>query len=217
MGRPVGRTNKGHETEKQRLAGLIAARLLQTDGTNASFQELAETCAVSRATLRHYFQDHHGAVQAAIDSLAQQGDVHIASVVSADLGTARDAISALIRLFALAWQRYGVGAIQRMGLAIGLHDAQIGPFYIQKLLEPTLQAFEQRLQIHIQRGELRPMDTRTGALLLLSPLILALLHQDQLGGRTCRPLDIDAFLSEHLEAFFRAWSATPPLPEQEPP
>ncbi len=209
MGRPAGRTNKGHEEERQRLASLLAARLLQPGGTGASFQELSESCGVSRATLRHYFHDQHGALQAAMTYLAQQGDTHIANVAKAELGNARDAISALVRLFALAWQRYGVGPIQHMGLALGLHNDQIGPFYLQKLLEPTLQAFEQRLQIHIERGELRPMLPRTGALLLLSPLILALLHQEQLGGRACRPLDLDAFLTEHLDAFFRAWSCSP--------
>ncbi|MCB9638170.1 MAG: TetR/AcrR family transcriptional regulator [Myxococcales bacterium] len=210
MGRPAGRTNQGHEEEKRRLAAKLAERLVQPDGPKTSFQSLAEACEVSRATLRHYFGDHQGAIHAAIECLAAQGEPHVASVAHAEFGHVRDALSTLLRLLAVAWQRYGVGAIHRMGLEIGLGDAQLGPLYVQQLLEPTIQAFEKRLMIHIQRGELRPMDPRTGSLLLLSPLLIALLHQEELGGRKCRPLDLDEFLTSHLDAFLRAWA---PLPE----
>jgi hypothetical protein len=30
-------------------------------------------------------------------------------------------------------------------------------------------------------------------------VMLALLHQDQLGGVECRPLDVEAFTAEHVE------------------
>ena len=39
------------------------------------------------------------------------------------------------------------------------------------------------------------------ALTLLSPVLLALLHQDALHGRRCRPLDVEAFVHTHV----RSW------------
>jgi hypothetical protein len=39
-------------------------------------------------------------------------------------------------------------------------------------------------------------------------LVFALFHQDSLGGNTCRPLDVPAFVKAHVEAFLRAYPPT---------
>ena len=58
---------------------------------------------------------------------------------------------------------------------------------------------------HQKRGEMRrDCQARAGALILLSPLILAYLHQYELGGAAGAPLDMDRFLDQHCEAFVRA-------------
>jgi hypothetical protein len=53
---------------------------------------------------------------------------------------------------------------------------------------------------------MRIVDTRHAALALLSPVILALLHQAELGGAKDHPLDVDRFLSDHAAAFARAYA-----------
>lgn len=61
------------------------------------------------------------------------------------------------------------------------------------------------------RGDLPRADVRIGALDLLAPVLVALVlvalpHQEQLDGARCRPLDMDAFCSEHLRRWLLAWS-----------
>jgi hypothetical protein len=73
------------------------------------------------------------------------------------------------------------------------------------LLEPMLQVGELFLQRHIDLGELQPCDVRQAALMLQGPLVLGLLHQENLSGARCRPLDLDAFINAHVEAFLRAF------------
>ena len=53
-------------------------------------------------------------------------------------------------------------------------------------------------------------DTRHAALMLLSPLLLALLHQNDLGGTRCRPLSLPALIDEHVRVFARAYRVSPP-------
>lgn len=48
---------------------------------------------------------------------------------------------------------------------------------------------------------------RVAALAYLSPLLVALLHQHDLAGVTCRPLDLEAFLAAHTSRFVRAYGA----------
>ena len=60
--------------------------------------------------------------------------------------------------------------------------------------------------MHRDRGELRAgADLRYAALAFVAPLLLALLHQVELSGRTCRPLDLEGFLDAHVEGFVAGW------------
>jgi hypothetical protein len=88
----------------------------------------------------------------------------------------------------------------------------LGPVYVQELLEPTLQSAEARLSRHIADGELRRCDVRHAALELVCPVVLGLLHQVQLSGARCRPLDVERFLADHLDTFLRAYAAAPEKP-----
>ena len=97
------------------------------------------------------------------------------------------------------------GAIQAAALSAGLAEAAVGPAYLNEVLEPVLQALEQRIAALAARDELHPTDVRVAALELLAPVFLALLHQDALSGTRCRPLDMDTFLSAHLDHILRAW------------
>ena len=86
-----------------------------------------------------------------------------------------------------------------------LGHPRIGPRYIQAILEPTLQAVKARFAAHIAAGEMRDAGAHHAALALLAPVILALLHQGELGRAKCHPLDLEAFVEDHAAAFIRTW------------
>jgi hypothetical protein len=98
-----------------------------------------------------------------------------------------------------------VGDLHRIGLAEGLRNPHTALDYLNDVLEPTLQALETRLAGLVAQRAIVECDTRHAALLLLSPLLLALLHQRDLGGTRCRPLSIPALIDEHVKVFVRAY------------
>lgn len=209
MGRPAGTKNPGHDDRRRALAAAVIPRLLEL-GPAASLRELAAAAEVSVPTLRHYFEDRDGVVAAAMGEMLRLGRPHLAATAKPRRRGLRSSLMEMMRSLLEGWRRFGVGRIYGAGLAMGLHHAVLGPSYVDQLLEPLLQAVEARLEQHRAWGELGDHDVRFAALALVSPVVLALLHQDGLGGQACRPLDVEAFVRAHVDGFVRAHGAPSP-------
>ena len=209
MARAKGSRNADYAEERQRLVAAVKGRLLSPEGAQASFRELAASAGVSVATLRHYFATREALLTEVMEHMHREGLPYIHEAATGDHGRLRESLRWLLEQMVMGWQ-FGVGSIHAYGLTAGLGHAELGPAYVKELLEPTLQAAEARLARHIAEGEMRRCDVRHAALALLSPVLLGLLHQKQLLGAQCRPLDIDRFLEDHLEAFLRAYALPPP-------
>ncbi len=205
MSRPAGRRNADYDTERERLVLRLVPALLRPGGAELSFRQLAESAGTSPATLRHYFGDRKAVFVAALSSLHRVGLPYLHAAATQPIEGVRASLKWLLGQIITGWQG-GVGAIHALGLAAGLGDEKLGPAYLAEVLEPTLQATESRIARHVASGELEPCDIRHAALELLSPLFLGLLHQDNLRGARCRPLDLDAFLKDHLDRFLRAYA-----------
>ena len=208
MGRTRGSKNPDHDEKRRALSAAVIPRLLEL-GPAASLRDLAAAAGVSVPTLRHYFEDRDGVVAAAMGEMLRQGRPHLEATAKPRRGGLRPSLVAMMRSVLEGWRRFGVGRIYGAGLALGLHDPVLGPAYVSQLLEPLLQAVEARLEQHRCWGELGEHDVRFAALALVSPVVLALLHQDGLGGQACRPLDVDAFVRTHVDAFVRAYGRPP--------
>jgi len=207
MGRPKGSRNEDYEQERAALSRKLLTRLIQPDGPVVSFRELARACEVSPPTLRHYFKDRDGAIRAALEQARIQGEQYLELVATPGPEPLEEVLLGLVEQTLDAWQFFGVGDIFRFGLEIGLGDDKLGPAYVDELLEPLLQSYERRLAAHMKRGELRAIDPRYASLALLSPLVLGLIHQRELGGSGCRPLDLKHTAAVHVEAFLSTWRA----------
>ncbi len=209
MGRPTGSRNPGYEERRTEIALRIAERITAPDGAQASFRDLASAAGVSLSTLRHYFGDRDGAVAAAMSEMRRQGEawMQVARTVQVDLPLAAS-VRWYLDVFVRGWEQ-GVGAMLSQGLVAGVGHPSLGPSMVDELLEPTLQATEARLAHHQQRGELDSQaDLRHAALELVTPVLMGLLHQGPLGGARCRPLDVPAFLDDHVRRFVRAWGSS---------
>lgn len=172
-------------------------------------RELAQTAGVSVPTMRHYFGNRDGVIAAALESLREIGAFHNNRAATENMDLPLEAsLRWVVGEFATGWLR-GVGQIVTAGILVGANSDRVGPAFIDNTLEPTLQGFERRIQHHQELGHIDPnADARAASLALICPVILGLLHQQQLGGAGCRPLDLDAFLDEHVARFVRGWGET---------
>lgn len=207
MGRTAGGRNADFELRRTELIAKARERLSLPDAAPASFRELALAAGVSVATLRHYFGTREELIKAVFAHYLNSAERHLNRARSTD--TAHDALqpalSGFLERIVQGWTQGHVGSLHRIGLAEGLRSPQTGIDYLVDVLEPTLQALETRLASYIEQGVIRDCDTRHAGLLLLSPILLALLHQHDLGGTRCRPLSLPALIDEHVKVFVRAY------------
>ena len=207
MGRPEGRANADFDAKRDALALRLLGALREGEA-GASMRELAAACEVTPPTLRHYFGDRDGALRAALAIARRLGSEHLLRIASADLGAARPALTTALGDLLSGWLDHGVGRLHEIGLQVGLGHETLGPVYLSEILEPTLQAFEARLALHVARGELHVADLRQATLALLGPIVLALLHQRELGGQRCRPLDLHRLAAAQLADFLQLHALT---------
>ena len=62
------------------------------------------------------------------------------------------------------------------------------------------------VDVHVAAGEMRPVDTRMAAMDIISPILLAALHQRELGGAGCNPLDAAAHATHVADGFVAAYA-----------
>lgn len=182
----------------------LRERLSQRGAALASWRELAMAAGVSLSTMSHYFGRRDDVVRAVMEDDLRQGAEPLATMARPS-GPFAVSIADAVEHLAAGFQYGGLGTMFAIGLTESLRHTELGPVFLTNSLEPTLSAVEQRLRHHINAGEMRDVDPRDAAIALVSPILLAFLHQQELGGLEVRPLSLPEFLNEHANAFVRAW------------
>lgn len=200
MARPSGARSPDYDEKRAALALQVLHCVIADAST--SLHAMADHAGVSRPTLRHYFGDRDGAVQAALEVGAVMGAPHVAALRALPVDDPAACLSEALGRLLVGW-RTGVGHIHEVGLKVGLDHGGVGRAYLDHVLEPLLQGIEHLLQRMVETGRLAPLEPRLGALCLVSPVVVALLHQEGLGGDRCRPLDVDAMVPRLVADFCR--------------
>lgn len=172
-------------------------------GRHASLRELASSAGVSVPTLKHYFGTREDLIAAIFEDWLSSGAPYLAWAANPTGSfdkSIRDAVAEIANGFRMA-----LGSIYAVGLMEALRHERLGPDFIAKALDPMIDAYQRRLEAHLSRGEMRPLHARYAALVLISPIVVAFLHQGELGGSMHRPLDMDNFLATHVDAFLRGY------------
>jgi AcrR family transcriptional regulator len=204
MARKTGDRNRDFDKKREQLLDSLQLRLLHEDAPRITMNEMAIVAGVSLSSLRHHFGSRSGLYAALLQRYGLIGKRFLEQITAPPQKPLRESLAELLRLI-LTGLRHGVLDIHAVGLAVGMRDRVVGPAYLHAILEPTLQSVETRLALHVQRGELRPCDLRIAALSLISPLLLAAIHQHGLCGQDVRPLSLDALCDDLLVHFLRAY------------
>ncbi|OQW59480.1 MAG: hypothetical protein A4S14_05865 [Proteobacteria bacterium SG_bin9] len=204
MTRAKGSRNRDYELRKLELAQKLRARLAGAE--RPSYAELAAAACVTVPTLKHYFGDRDAVIRDVLAVHAPFGREHLERLAKPK-GRFAQSVQAAADYIAEGLANTVVAELHAIGLSEGIGNDHVGPAYITEILEPAILALEALFQHHIQAGDMVKADTRVAALALISPLIVAHLHQKALGGNRSRPLDLKKYLKAHVAGFVRAYQA----------
>ncbi len=207
MPRPKGARDADYAVKRSALLRKLSARLIELDDTRPSLRQLALAAGVTVPTLRHYFGDREDLVEAVLEEIFVHGELYLERGAE-PYGDLDHSVRAFLRSFAdclVGDAKLG----HKIAIAFleGFYSTRLGPAALNYVIEPPLQAMEKRLAAHQERGELGDVDLRCAALMLISPLVVASMHQTQMSGDSVRPLDfaplIDAAASSFMKAYGR--------------
>ncbi|MEM6411043.1 MAG: TetR/AcrR family transcriptional regulator [Pseudomonadota bacterium] len=190
MPRQAGSRNKDFEEKRQELVRALTEHALTDDIRRPSLREFAHSCGVTEPTLRHYFVDRQGTVLAILDEMARRGKV-IWDLVAAPSENEAEALNSYFTISKIGIQDGGFIRAHAFGIIEGLADPDIGKAYLEKMLEPSLKSVMTKIQLSAKRN-ISDTELRSLALVVFSPLLLASLHQDLLGGRETSEINADA-------------------------
>lgn len=209
MPRAKGVKNADYEVKRRELLDRMLPRFACLDRERPSLRQLAAAAEVTAPTLQHYFGDRTGVIAALLEEYRRRGEARLgqASQASGDFAASmRDFAQALV-LGMQATAAVRLGDLMAASLCEGLGDPQVSPLALTYVIDPAVDALVCRLEQHAARGEMIKADLRAAALMLLSPLLLAVLHQDQLKGRERRRIELRGLADEVASAFVRAYAA----------
>jgi AcrR family transcriptional regulator len=193
--------------KRSALLQKLSARLIQLDDTRPSLRQLAIAAGVTVPTLRHYFGDRDDLVEAVLEEIAVHGERYLERGAE-PYGELDQSIRAFLRTFVdclVDGPRLG----DKIAIAFleGFYSRRLGPMALNYVIEPPLQAMEKRLAAHQARGELGDVDLRCAALMLISPLVVACMHQQQMFGDEVRPLDFEPLIDSAASSFMKAYGS----------
>lgn len=93
------------------------------------------------------------------------------------------------------------------GLIEGLADDVVGQVYLERMLEPTLNVFSDKLEA-TPGGPQDPERLRASALAATAPLFMLVVHQYLLGGHKTVPINLDRTISHLQDLLVQAFRAT---------
>jgi AcrR family transcriptional regulator len=205
MTRPRGSQNARHPEKRLELLRHVRKSLTVTGNDKLTFSELAESAGVSIPTLRHYFGTRSKLIAEVFEEVNKEGQRHMLAASKPVLPFPESVMQAAEEI--MAGVRYGrMDKIHTLGLTEGLGDGELGPAYLQQILEPGLQSLEARFLVHQERGDMVSCSVRYAAIDFAAPLLVANLHQRGLGGSSVRPMEMHEFVRSHVSMFIRAYS-----------
>jgi AcrR family transcriptional regulator len=207
--RAKGVKNADYETKRRELLDRMLPRFARLDLERPSLRQLATAAEVTAPTLQHYFGDRTGVVAAMLEEYRSRGATRLGIVAKAN-GPFAESMREFALSLVFGMQAKGavrLGDVMAASLCEGLADPHISPLALDHIIDPAVDALVVRLEEHAARGEIIEADLRAAALMLLSPLLLAVLHQDQMNGCESRHIELTGLAEQVSAAFVRAYAA----------
>jgi AcrR family transcriptional regulator len=201
---------KSSTTGQERFEKILveATRLFSENGyAGTRMSDIAAAIGVTKPIVYRHFDSKQSLFEALVQRVlseqiagaCKQIDSHTGSARPLLDSLARDARGALLVPGALAPWRIAVGEADRF--------PDLAMFLRTGFLDPILQSITGLFEKSLKSGELSGADAATLARLFCSPIATVAMLLATFGEADDQLFDIDAYLTAHVDGFWRGWSA----------
>ncbi|MBK8198399.1 MAG: TetR/AcrR family transcriptional regulator [Acidobacteria bacterium] len=204
MSRPAGARNHDFDEKRSALLNTLTDYGLNAALTRPSLRQFAIAAGQSEPTLRHYFGDRQHLVIEIVEEIARRASAVWSEVAKPAAGP----VPAVREYLAFAEKGMMNGASTRahaFGLIEGFADPVVGRVYLDVMLQPSLEAFSEKLQA-TPGTPTDPSELHAATLVATAPIILIGLLQVVLGGGEL-PMHVGATFEHLQDLLSRAFSA----------
>jgi AcrR family transcriptional regulator len=187
MPRPSGARNHDFEVKRTALLDTLTEFALNSGVQRPSLRQFAMAAKQSEPTLRHYFVDRQGLVIEIIRNIAVRSE-QIWALVRAPAKDPAAAVSEFTKMAAISFREGMFARSHAFALVEGLADRVVGRVYLESMLEPSLNAFSQKLAA-TPGGPRDKSHLLAATLAATGPLFMLALHQNLLEGREHFPME----------------------------
>jgi len=198
MSRPSGARNHDFCEKRAALLDRLTNFALTADLRRPSLRQFAIAVHQSEPTLRHYFGDRQGLVIEILENIHHQARP-IWAALAAPSASPAAAVEDFLTVAEDGMRNGYYTRAHAFGLIEGFADEIVGKVYLEKLLDPALQAFSEKLRA-TPGGPRNPDELRAASVIVTAPLFVLAVHQELLGGNSLAPIDMSKTL-----AFLKAW------------
>ncbi|MEM6626321.1 MAG: hypothetical protein AAGB25_06225 [Pseudomonadota bacterium] len=188
MARPQGVRNRDFDEKRAKLLATLTDYALNSDLKRPSLRQFALAAGASEPTLRHYFVDRAGLVEAILQEIGVRGE-RIWALARTPSASIEDAVSEYLTLSEGGARHRGFVRAHAFGLIEGLADAEAGRAYAIHVLDPALDAVAEKFRA-TPEGPQSAAELRTLGLMLLAPLLLAVMRDEFLKSEIDPDLDL---------------------------
>lgn len=202
-GKPKGSRSKDYDDKRQKLLISAGQLFLEVPTQKLSLRQIAEGVGVTIPTLNHYFGGRDAIITSFLEHTWRSAQYHLNDAAQ-PTGDLSDCIRSKLNNVVDAMLNYGLEKLHIFGMTEGIGNEILGPAYLNFFLEPTLQACEKWLRYYQLEGSVdADIELRFAAVALYSPLLILLMHQNQLGGLAVREASIEQFIEQHSKNFLK--------------
>ena len=195
MPRAIGTRNVDYASKRSKLVDTLTDTILSSDQfKRPSLRLLAQSAGVTEPTLKHYFGSREALITEIIKACAARAKPFWNSIAAPpiDVGSAIDAYFTMSQL---GIADGGFARAHIFGFVEGLADTEVAKVYLLELLEPAIAVLETRLKPVLDKN-ISTERLRAAALIMFSPMLIAVLHQQSFGGSEIKPMHLNAVLDQ---------------------
>lgn len=185
-----------------------ATRLFSENGyAGTRMSDIASAIGVTKPIVYRHFDSKQALFEALVRRVLSAQIEGACATIDGHKGATRPLLDQLVRDARASLQLPGALAPWRIAVGEADRFPDLAGFLRHGFLEPILQSIERLFERAIAAKELARGDAATLAHLFCSPIATVAMLLATFGEQDEELLDIDAFLTAHVDGFWRGWSA----------